>query len=514
MGIAKNLINAAKGYFEEEEEKAYTLLSADDMKSTVPMFREGGSSSNSGIVPMWTSMDAWNSQINRALNGWNNSNINFASEVGDLRLSVLLMAAVRWAGVNLGAGKIQVVELDEDEKESNIQSHPLTLLFKKPNPDLTGKALWKQFAFSYVFSGEAYFLIARDNAGRVRELYFEPNSTIEPRWDVNKFPNDETANEFIRYFEIKRSGRWIPWRKKDVFRIYDTIDPVTRHGTNGVDALMRTIFTDQERETYTALLLRNFGVTPKAVAPKVSDTGIDVKKLASTLQRRFSGDERGKPTVFNEPMEVLDFGTDFSADAMEKIAHISESRVAAALGISVQSLKFMVSLQSSTYNNVREFRREDFEQWVMPVHEDFDEAAQNQILPQMDERENLLVRHDYSKVAIVQRDKMETAKETEILVKCQVIKQSEARERHSYEHEGPEYDKFLIIPARNEAVKDDTGEKEVPDDDLDESTKAAKVKDGELEEAADFWAKHDALDDVGKGLIDAKLYKPNGSLPS
>lgn len=520
MSIARDLFNAAKDYLASgEEEKGYALLSPSDIKAaSVPMFTEGGGQGNSGVVPIWSSMQAWDRAINSALmGGWNNSRINYAAEIGDLRLSVLLQAVIGWAGANLGLGRMQVVELDADEKETNQQNHPLTMLFKKPNPDSTGKALWKQFANSYVIDGEAYFLIGRDNAKRVRELYYEPNATIEPRWDKNLFPEDETANEMIQYFEIKRSGRWIPIRKKDVFRVYDSFDPVTRRGTNGVSALMRTIFTDNEREQYTALLLRNFGVSPKAIAPKNSGSNVDAATIQANLARSFSGDERGKPRVFNDPMEVLDFGTDFSADAMERIANISESRVAAAARISAQSLRFMVSMQSSSYNNIREFRREDFEQWVMPVHEDFDEAAQNQLLPQMDERENLLVKHDYSRVAIVQRDKMETAKETEILVKNRVIDQAEARERHSYDFDDEKY-RNVWFPVQAATLTlspigggGESDKEDAPPVDEDEETKAAKTRlpKSQLDEGADEWRKHPALNEDEQGLIDATEYKPS-----
>lgn len=511
MGIAKNLINAAKGYFEEDEAKSHVLLSSADIKA-VPVFREGGGSSNSGVVPIYSSMQAWDRQISRYLDVWNGSKVNYAAEIGDLRLSVLLMAAVRWAGTNLGTGHIQVVDLDGDEKEDPILDHPFLSLLRRPNPDTTSKALWKQFACSWVLAGEVYFLIGRDNAGRAKELYYEPHATIEPRWDKAMFPEDETANEFIQYFEIKREGRWIPFRKKDVFRVYDLLDPKTRRGTNGVDALMRTIFTDNEREQYTALLLRNFGVSPKAVAPKNSMAEIDAATIQSNLKRSFSGDERGTPRVFNEPMEVLDFGTDFSADAMEKISHIAESRVSAALGISVQSLKFGTSLQSSTYNNVREFRREDYEQWVMPTHEDFLMSAENQLLRDMDGDERHVLRFDYSKVPIIQRDKMETAKETEILVKNRIIDQAEARERHSYDFDDPKYqDVWYPVQAATLTLSPIGGGEPEPEPPEDEETKAAKTKlpKSQLEEGADEWRKHSALTPDERELIDATEYKPS-----
>jgi phage portal protein BeeE len=518
MGIVKDLINASRDYFKSDEEaKAYTML---DLKSAVPMHNAGRNST--GYVQTYSGWADWDNAINQRLGWQTGTRINYANEIGSLKLSVLLMAAVRFAGINLAQGRMQVVELDADEKENPILDHPFTELFKNPNPDTSQKNLWKQFAMSWVLTGEAYFLLGRDGAGRVKEIWFEPQETIRPKWDRVAFPEDPTANEFIQYFDIWRDGQWQPWRKMDTLAIYDQLDPDTRHGWNGVQSLFRTIFTDQEREQYTALLLKNFGVTPKAVAPKTDNVAItpeDAAKLSSDLQRRWSGDDRGKPMSFTHPMEVLDFGTNFAADAMEKIAHISESRVAAAIGISAQSLRYMVAMRSSSYNNIREFRREDFEQWIMPTQDDFVEAAQKKILRDMDSNPRHVLRMDYSTVPIVQRDRMEVAKETEILVRNRVIDQAEARERHAYEFEpkgdeGKYRDVWFPVQAATLTLSPIGGEEkpdtDETDDDSDEPTKAAKgdrIPKGVLDKSADFWREHSALDEAQRSLIDATEYK-------
>jgi phage portal protein BeeE len=478
-----------------------------ETKAAVP--QHAMQASGGGYVQTFSSMSAWDAYTNRALNYWNgNTKINYAAEIGDLRLSVLIMAAIRWAGTNLGTGRIQVVDVGKDEKETPILDHPFTMLFKRPNPEATPRTLWKQFAQDWIIYGEDNFLISRDGSDRIQELWWEPWGTIRPKWDRNLFPEDETANDSIQYFEIYRNGRWIPWRKKDVFRVYDCFDPITRRGTNGVDALMRAIFTDQEREQYTALLLKNFGVSPKGIAPKFQNANMNALEIQSSLERKWSGDERAKAAVFNEPVDVLDFGTDFSADAMEKIAHINESRASAAIGISAQSLRFAVAQKSSTYNNVREFRREDYEQWVMPVHEDFLAAAESQILRDMDSNENHQLRFDYSKVPIVQRDRMEMVKETDMLVRARVIDQAEARERHAYGFDDEKYrDVFFPVPATALTLSPIGGtEPEQQDDEETKAAKVPKIKEAELDDSAEFWKEHGALTDDQRELIDAEPY--------
>lgn len=461
MSIVRDLYNAARDHLASRDEvKAYTLLSPDDIKAAPPVFPEVGVGGS--LVQSFSSWSDWDNYLDRAFTRWRGSKINYAVEVGDLRLSVLLMAAIGWAGTNAGMGRWQVAEIGKDEKETPITDHPFVQLFDgEANPDFQNDVLWRQWMGDWIMFGEAHALFGRDGAGRIKEIYYEPRNTIRPRWASAAFPDDPTANGFIQYFEIRRNGQWLPWPKRDTFRVYQVLDPITRRGFNGVQALLRTIFTDNEREQYTALLLRNCGVAPVALAPKESGLKFDHVEFQDRLERRTSGDDRGKPTVFTEPMESIKFASDYSADAMEKIAHISESRVAAALGISAQSLKFLVSQQSSTFNNVQMFRKEDFEQWVVPTRRSFRHAAQKQILRDMDADRRHVLKDDYSTVPIMQPDKRAESERVIGLFKARIIDQAEAREAESYAHEDAKYrDVYYPAPAANttaETINPDTG---------------------------------------------------------
>lgn len=512
MGLVKSLLSGVGDYLDARDEaKALTSL---NIKAMPPTFSGQGM----GVARIYSSMQEWDGAINQILSSWNGSKINYAAEVGDLRLSVLIMAAVNWAGTNASMGRWQVVELDTDEKETDLPEHPFVQLFDgEDNPDFQIDMLWQQWMASWVMTGEAFALFGRDNSGRIKTIAFEPRDTIRPKWDRNLFPEDKTANSLIQYFEINRDGKWIPWRKMDTFRVYKIFDPITRRGSNGVQALFRTIFTDQEREQYTSLLLRNSGVMPMAVAPKEKDSGVTKElalELAETLQRRARGDERGKPTVFMQPMEALKFATDYSADAMEKIAHIAESRVAAAIGISVQSLKFLVAQLSSTYNNVREFRREDFEQWVVPTRNAFRNAAQKQILRDMDGNRKRVLKDDYSTVPIMQPDKIAETRRMIAIWKARGINLAEFREAISYEFSDPSYKEiFYPVPQTSVTISPIDGETMTQDNMpvkpnghtamTDEEMKAAKMpSDADIDSYAAHWS--EVAPDAASGLFEAK----------
>src|SRR5581483_10913445 len=169
MGIGRNIISGIADYLQSRDEaKAMTTLNIQP-----PAFREQGLGGNA--VQTFSSMSEWQSVIDQALTRWNGSNINYASEVGDLRLSVLIMAAVNWAGVNASMGQWKVVEVGGDDKETDLPDHEFVQLFEgEDDPDFQLDMLWRQWMASWIIKGVAYGLYSRDGAGRIKRITFEP----------------------------------------------------------------------------------------------------------------------------------------------------------------------------------------------------------------------------------------------------------------------------------------------------------------------------------------------------
>src|SRR5262245_44662714 len=128
------IVDSLKILFQREE------LTSLSLKSLVPQTTENQAS----YVPIYSSEAAWD-----AITDYSHTGVDFACEIGDLRLSVLLMSAARWAGINLSLGDLRVIEIDDQGKETIIADHPFTQLMKDPNPDLTLNMLWKQFAAAW-----------------------------------------------------------------------------------------------------------------------------------------------------------------------------------------------------------------------------------------------------------------------------------------------------------------------------------------------------------------------------
>src|SRR6476620_12726184 len=119
-------------------------------------------------------------------------------------------------------------------------------------------------------------------------------------------------------------------------------------------ARMYGVAVDEVVSNYSPQIMQNFGIPAFLVAPKPTSDGIykmSASDMDSDIQKRTSGALRGKPLVFNKPMDITAFG--FSPDqmAVEKVSRRPESRTCAVLGVPAIVLGFEVGLERSIYSN-------------------------------------------------------------------------------------------------------------------------------------------------------------------
>jgi HK97 family phage portal protein len=336
---------------------------------------------------------------------WNqypNTRINFAREVGDLTLSSLIMAAANWVGTALPEAPIGVLERKDGNVYEPVPDHPMVDLLENPNQYHAGELLWKAWALSWIIDGNAYFLKWRDGFNFVNRLTYEPHFTIQPR-----YPED--GSEFISFYEVYRDGRWFRIETRDVIHFRFGINPHNvRLGLSPVGALLREVFTDNERARYAALLLRNGGVIPYVLTPEagVSHKGVNAQEIKDEWMSRTTGDQIGKPIVLSGPMKVQMIGVSPDQLLVEKASAIPEQRVAAVLGIPAAVLGFGVGLEQTKVGaTMRELREQAWESYIIPTHRIIAGELKSQLLVDWGETTNLRVAHDLSEVRILQEDR-------------------------------------------------------------------------------------------------------------
>lgn len=345
-----------------------------------------------------SSYGSWANWDRSAFGGYQGTREDFASKVGDLSLSSLVRSGTRWAGNTLPEAPVQVKKTTGKKGESEVvPNHPLTQLWRRPNPFYSGSTMMKGFAFSWITKGDVYVRKVWNTARtRVVELWYEPHWLIRPRWlNDNRgayiFGEGDDPNAFITYYELDRMGQKYRVELSDVIHFRDGINPETRCGHNGIASILREIYGDNEAANMFAALMANDGI-PKVIL--VADPDVDIapdklKELTDDVNRKSTGDNRRKAMALSG---VKPYKLPWSPDELDvrSSRYMSEDRFCAVTGIPAVELELGAGRESSIYNNVRQASERATERFLCPTWDHIGEELTVQLLADFEGREKAL----------------------------------------------------------------------------------------------------------------------------
>jgi HK97 family phage portal protein len=451
-----------------------------------------------------------------------NSDINYETAVGDPSKSSLVMSAVRWLGNTLPEAPVQVKRPGQADGEAEaVENHPLVELLRKPNDYYAGDNLWTAFAFSWILDGNCYFIKVRNRLGQVIELWYEPHWSIRPRWKDDRKGNfqqkegDDPA-AFITYYEVDRESRKYRVEASDIVHFRDGNDPHNpRKGWSYVGSILREIYGDNEVSNYSARLLGGSAVPPFMVT---IDTQIqnfsqeDADGLAAHLERRTTGDQKGKPLVVygGKPEKLA-----FSPEELDlKMLHrFSEERFCAVTGIPAVVLGLGAGLDHSIYNNVKQADERAYEAYLIPLYRRIAAQLNVQLMPDFDAK-GLYATHDLSGVRALQEDEDAKVKRVVSLFQSGVITWNEARSKTGFDLEDGG-DVVMVKTGVQLVKKEEIGAEPEPEPEPDEFPDVIDAKSVKKSPPADEvekmveWFEEIAPEDA-KGALNAKISK-NGS---
>jgi HK97 family phage portal protein len=353
-----------------------------------------------------------------------NSGIDYAREVGDLKQSSLVMAAVNWLGRTLPEAPLQVVEKDAGGNLNIIEDHEAALRLQQPNPYYSGELLWMFFSLSWMIDGNVYFWKVRNRQGQVIQIWPLPYYLVEPRWPVG----DDSV--YISHYAYLING--VEWEIKpeDMIHFRNGIDPQNpRKGLSDFASLLREIFADNEAANCSALIMKNSGVFPFAVSPKEGSVEGDLSKIKEEFVRRTTGDERGKPVVNGVGIEIHKLSFSPKEMDMKMLRRVPEERVASVIGIPASVLGFGAGLDRNTMHNAGEMREAAYESYVIPLHRIIAGQLNLQYLPEFEKNKKRNLRHDLTQVRVLQDDQNKLYTRLSTAYKGGWMKRSEARSR-------------------------------------------------------------------------------------
>lgn len=344
--------------------------------------------------------------------------INYASELGRLDNSSLVMAVVNWTGINL-AEALPVVTKPDTQGLSQVEpQHEAADLIRRPNPF----HIWADYCLAGAFSwwmGNWYMQKVRDGSGNLIELWYLPHFLVEPRWPYDgkspEVPVSEVEGDprqaFISHYQYNQPGKTpVLIKKANMVHIKRGVNlDNPRVGIGVWDAVLDELYGDGAVARFSATIMKNMGMVQFLLSPKDKDIKIeetDAKAIKESWIANTTGDNANKPLVNPVGLEVTKLSFSPQELDLKELRKVPEARIAGVTGIPAIVLQYPVGLEHGHYGAAYEqARQQGYENVIIPIQNHISEDLTWQVLPEMEKAKGARLTFDITKVRVLQEDR-------------------------------------------------------------------------------------------------------------
>lgn len=421
-------------------------------------------------VLIYPNMNAWQDAITRALSPGTQPS-------DDPHLSSLVAAGYTWLGSTLPEPDLQVKKeflrkQGGKKKDDNvIERHPIYELFRRPNPYTSGSTLWKAFAYSWIISGNVYFLKIRNQFGQVIQLWYEPHFNVRARWvndrngeyidasrslSVPAIVRNDSSNQFINYYELTRDSQRYRVEPEDIVHFRDGVDPHNRrYGLSRMTTILREIYGDSAVASYAAKLLAGNGIIPYVVGIDDKDGVLsqeDLNNIKAKLIEQTTGANAGQGLVLSARASFNRTGLTPQELDLRNSRYMAQEMFAAVTGLPPQVLNFGAGLERSTYSNMAEADRRAVDSYLQPLWWHIAQELTAQLLPDFDQDSSRFIEFDISEVGVLQEDENAKVERIAKLYESGIIRRAEARTEMNYEADADGADDVYFVRSGSSVV--------------------------------------------------------------
>ena len=361
------------------------------------------------------------------------------------------------------------------------RQHPVSLLFRKPNPRM-GQAEFWQIVWTYLaIGGNAYIVKVRSAMGNIVELYPYSDAHVAP------LLNDMGWIYAYRY----NSGNVVQdWPAEDVIHIQNPAyrDPLAMHkGISPISVAWDKINTYNELQATIYSLVASNAV-PSGILSAPGDIGVAaIESLKVQLQKRRNaqGRERTDPLVLGSGMNYTQMGLDAQRlQAIETVQEL-ETAICGAFRIHPAVVLTSAGLARSTYNNLASAYQEFTTLTRVPFWNALEEQLESGLAKEFP---NVQLAFDLSEVQALQPDVDAVIYPVIAEFNANIITQNETRQKLGFEpvQDGDKF-AFEILPQPGGFGAFSADEPEVKGEaDIIESVEGQRIKWVEPE-AVKYW---------------------------
>jgi HK97 family phage portal protein len=428
-------------------------------------FPDTGGGGNSSPVIIYPDMNAMQDAILRAISPQSQPS-------DDPHLSALVAAGITWLANTFPEPDLQVKKNFQRKRggktrdDDVIEKHPFYQLMDEPNPEDSGSDLWKSFAYSWIISGNVYFIKIRNAFGQVVRLYYEPHFTIKARWvddkqgeyipaersqSVPAVPRDDSPTLRINYYEVDRGGGRFRIEPGDVIHFKDGIDPMnTRYGISRIRTILREIYQDSALASYGAELLGGSGVIPFVIGVEDKEGMYSQEDLANVKAKvvaQTSGSNRGQPVILNARHTFTRTALTPQELDLRSSRSMAQDIFSAVTGIPAIVLNFSSGMERSIYHNMAEADRRAVSSYLQPIWWHRDQVLTRQLLRDIDQDESHFIESCLDEVGALKEDQDALWKRVGEAYERGILKRSLALEAIGYEPDEGGADEVYYVRA-------------------------------------------------------------------
>jgi len=286
------------------------------------------------------------------------------------------------------------------------EGHLLPALFKRPNPNQTGRDVRKLMVQSEQGIGRFYGHLERSSAGIPVTLTVLPPTRVRPVYD-------RSNSEIVSYEYIKKDGRRVPIKKEDLIirRRPDLMDQFG--GFAPLSAALKSINADLGLSDYIDAFFESDG-TPSGILKILNSNLSETKReeLQAKWRKKYSrgGSNQKGIAVLDQNADYQKIGSNLDELAADSLSGRFESRICSVFGVPPNLVGAYVGLLHVTANATAKADLRNF--WDNKISGEL--AVMREwltwfVLPEFEEIENIRadrvrVAYDISHVAFLQED--------------------------------------------------------------------------------------------------------------
>ncbi len=360
------------------------------------------------------------------------------SLIGSMASYAALYKAQLWVGVvirKLAGGTARLpfgVQLEE-RLGKRAERGILDDLLRRPNPQLSGHAMWRWISSMYDIYGEAFLIKIRDARGRVRELWpMHPANIIVRR-------SDEDGRLKYQYAAGGAVQSGFPeWDEADVVAFLAFNPDTMTRGLSNLEGLRMTLINEDASRRATQAFWQN-GARPGVILEHPGELkGDALSRLQQQYDAGLQGPEGyGKTKVLEEGMKANMIALNLEEMQYIESRKLNREEVCSSYDVPPPAVHI---LDRATFSNITEQLRSMYRDTMAPRNEFFESVIDEQLVTDFYSLDTARSRFDMDEVL---RGDFETrASAVGTLIEKGVYKPSEARPLFGLDPAGPEADQL------------------------------------------------------------------------